>query len=289
LGSSSTPSIDFPPAPSTAGQPWYRQSIPTEFPRIGSSYSAPDIYQNPYSGQAGANRFEQAGNPDHPSIQGPAPIRTEDGQWLFPTQQEPEANGQDGFRQMSTVFQFGREYLAAPVKSGLMILHIEAALERILFEEFQHASTGREGASQQSIFPVSVDLPVADFALIQDILPELKALGFTLEEFGRSTVLVSGIPPGLKPGLEKELLEGLLEQYKQSRAKLNLPRREMVARALAAKASKQMGRQLPPEEQQSLIHRLFACQMPNATPAGLPTTFLLKAEDVAGWFGRGNF
>jgi hypothetical protein len=39
-------------------------------------------------------------------------------------------------------------------------------------------------------------------------------------------------------------------------------------------------------EQESLIGRLFSCQVPHITPDGRPVSVLLNQNAIAGWFGK---
>lgn len=183
-------------------------------------------------------------------------------------------------------FQFGGGYLATTVKSGLMLIDIEAARERILYEKFMKRG-GTEGLSQQAIFPVTVELSPAQEVLLEEVWEEVCRLGFTLERMGPRMVVIAGAPTEAYSGTEKELLEGMLEQYAHHRDKLRVPKPEMVARALAARAARRPGQyELDAAEQEALIGRLFACQVPNLAPDGRPVTVLLGTQAIEGWFGK---
>ena len=183
-------------------------------------------------------------------------------------------------------FQFGHQYLATAVRSGLMLIDVEAARERILYEKFMRRQ-GTEGLCQQSIFPVTVELSPSQSVVLEEVWEDVLRLGFDLERMGQHKLQILGSPTEAYAGTEKELLEGLLEQYAHAKDHLKIPRKEQVARALAAKAAKRPGqRELGPAEQESLISRLFTCQVPNITPDGRPVTVLLGLQAVAGWFGK---
>ena len=58
----------------------------------------------------------------------------------------------------------------------------------------------------KSLFPQTVELNPADFALIQDIKSELNAIGFDFSDFGSTTVVINGVPADLKTGNERDFL-----------------------------------------------------------------------------------
>ena len=184
------------------------------------------------------------------------------------------------------LFQLHQRYIVRPVKSGMMILDQQLMHERILFERFLNQLRNRSAESQQSLFPQTITLSAADFALVMEMEQEITALGFRFEVFGKNTLLVNGIPANLSSGREKELFEGLLEQFKINQSELSLPLKENLARALARRACIKTGQKLVKEEMQSLIESLFACSTPNYGPDGRPTFFIFELGKIESYFSR---
>lgn len=184
------------------------------------------------------------------------------------------------------LFQLHQRYLVRPVKSGMMILDQQLMHERILFERFLNQLRNKSAESQQSLFPQTISLSAADFALVMEMEQEITALGFRFEVFGKNTLLVNGIPANLSSGREKELFEGLLEQFKINQSELSLPLKENLARALARRACIKSGQKLVKEEMQSLIESLFACSTPNYAPDGRPTFFIFELGKIESYFSR---
>lgn len=179
-----------------------------------------------------------------------------------------------------TVFQLQQRYLVRPVKSGLMIIDQQAAHERILFEKFLTKMQNQSGASLQSLFPQTVNLSVADFALAMEMEQEIKALGFQFEVFGKNTLVVNGMPAETVGKNEKALFEGLLEQFKQNQSSLTLPLRDNLARSLAKRASIKSGQELSREEMDSLVAGLFSSRNPNYSPDGNTTFFIIETSKI---------
>jgi DNA mismatch repair protein MutL len=176
------------------------------------------------------------------------------------------------------LFQLHNRFILSPIKSGFMVINQQAAHERILYERFLQQLQNHSGLSQQSLFPQSVTLNSSDFELLKELLPDIRALGFDIREFGKNTVVVEGIPADLNNIGEHELLEQLLESYKNNQAILKLDKRDSLARSLARNAATKAGTKMSLEEMNLLIDQLFACQMPNLALNGklVITTFTLN-------------
>lgn len=177
------------------------------------------------------------------------------------------------------IFQIHNRFILSQIRSGFILIDQQAAHERILFERFLQQLETHQGASQQSLFPQTVDLSPGDFELIRDLLPDIQALGFQIRPFGRSTFIVEGIPADLGSGLsESQVLEQLLEAYKNNQSTFKLSKRENLARSLARNAAIKSGTMLGIDEMNDIIDKLFACSTPNVSLSGKPIiiTFTLK-------------
>jgi len=173
-----------------------------------------------------------------------------------------------GLESEPDTFQIQGRFIAIAVKSGLMLIDQSAAHERILYEKFLSQLQQKNGSSQHSLFPQTLELNPPDFALLMDLEDELHALGFAISVFGKNTVAINGSPAEIETGNEKNLLEGLLEQYKKNKSELSLDKHENMARAMAKRASLKQGQRLSKEEMKNLVDRLFACKNPGYAPNG---------------------
>ncbi len=196
-------------------------------------------------------------------------------------------------------FQIHQRYIAIQVKSGLMLIDQQAAHERILYEQYgqslQEEATdqdhsrsrpteGRPILSQQTLFPSTVHMSPSDIALVQELQEEIQALGFDVTIFDNDTLVVNGIPVDVKGGTETQVLEGLVEQYKNNQAQLSLGKRDNVARSIARRMSVRPEQKLNPPEMASLIDRLFACTNPTYAPDGRRTFHIVTLDSIASFF-----
>ncbi len=176
------------------------------------------------------------------------------------------------------LFQIQNRFILSQIKSGFMLISQQAAHERILYERFLQQLETHSGVSQQSLFPQSVTLSSGDYELLKELLPDIRALGFDVREFGKNTVVVEGVPADITNASESEILEQLLEGFKNNQSVLKLDKRDSLARSLARNAAIKAGTRMSLEEMNLLIDQLFACQMPNLALNGklIITTFTLN-------------
>jgi DNA mismatch repair protein MutL len=214
---------------------------------------------------------------DHEILTFPSRASSDESRLLIPAQ-ETEATG--------TTFQVELSYIIAQMSTGLLIVDQQSAHERILYDRYYRQLQSSQGASQQCLFPPTVQLNAGDFALVMDMLAELHSLGFVVEEFGKDTVLIQGVPADVQVKNEKELFEGLLEQFKNFKNELSLDKRENLARSLSRRASIKKGQKLNSQEMETIVGQLFASQNPNYSPAGNKTFVKLDLNNIHSFFGK---
>jgi DNA mismatch repair protein MutL len=201
-----------------------------------------------------------------------------------------DADGAEAERDASperTIWQLHNRFLLSPVRSGLLIVDQQAAHERILYERALAAIEGGLAPSQQLLFPFPVDLPADDRALIDEIAPDLRALGFDLVvPSDGSPVLVRGVPADVTLGDEREALADLVAQFRRNQALLGLGARENLARSLARRSAVKPGQALGPLEARTIIDQLFGCAEPFSAPGGRPTMVRLSEEEIDQRFRR---
>ncbi|MDX5438439.1 MAG: DNA mismatch repair protein MutL, partial [Pontibacter sp.] len=171
--------------------------------------------------------------------------------------------------------------------SGMMVIDQQAAQERILYEKYMASLQKKTGASQALLFPQTVELSATDAVLIKELAAEFKDMGFQFEDFGGNTIILNGIPADVQAADEKELLEELIEQYKNNSATLKLDKRENLARAMAKRLAARSQARMSDLEMNSLVDKLFACQVPNYTPGGQKTLVIMELRQLHELFLKG--
>lgn len=180
-----------------------------------------------------------------------------------------------------SIIQIHSSVIISQVKTGMLVIDQEAAHERILFEKYLYALQQHPVASQQKLFPKSITLNTQDEQLLKDILPEVRLLGFDINELGKNTFVINGLPAEMHHYNEQELVEDMLENYKKQQPGIG-NKQEKIARTLAKRAAIKAGTRLSLEEMTLMIDELFACSTPHLSPDGKPCLVKLSLEEVLG-------
>ncbi len=184
------------------------------------------------------------------------------------------------------LLQLHNTYIIATTQSGFLVVHQQLAHERVLYERYSMAAHGKNMPTQQSLFPVTLELAGADAALLIDLLPDLSAIGYQVEPDGNNGFVIQGIPADILAGNEKHAIELLIEQFKHFSSDISFSKREKLVRCMARQQAIKSGQSLTQKEMLALIEDLFTCGSPNVTPTGSPTYLEFKEDYLDRMFGR---
>lgn len=158
--------------------------------------------------------------------------------------------------------QWNRRYIIVPGESEMLMVDQQRAHRRILFERYFHAIEKRSGSIQQLLFPEVIELSDTDFHLMKEILEDVRALGFDIEEFGSRAYQVLGIPSDANVSDAEKLMQEFLENLKNEQINLGLTSKQKLAWAMAESTSIKYGQMLTLPEMKDLVQRLMACNQP---------------------------
>jgi len=170
--------------------------------------------------------------------------------------------------------------LVTTVKSGLMVIHVRRAQERIWYERLLQEWNNGQTPSQQLLFPVSYELSPHDSLLLNEILPDLARVGFDIAPFGNNTFVVQGVPAALPGGEEKNVLDEVIHQLRHESSDPIAHRSDRLLAQLARRLSRNQQAIQQQENQQALIDELFACRQPEYTPGGKKVFTLVRKETL---------
>jgi DNA mismatch repair protein MutL len=186
---------------------------------------------------------------------------------------------------MQNIMAVHGSMLITTVKSGVMLIHIRRAQERIWYERLLQQWNNGSAPSQQLLFPISYELPPQDAILLSEALPDLAMIGFDISPFGKNTFVVQGVPTELPSGEEKNVLDEVIEQLKHEAPDALAKRTDMLLDNMARRLSRNIEAIQHTDGQQALIDELFACTQPEYAPSGKRVFTLIKQDDLEGMLG----
>ncbi len=174
------------------------------------------------------------------------------------------------------------KYIVTTGRSGLMVINISRAMERILYDRFLNAISKNEHVTQTSLFPVTVEVGVENMCVFNEYSELLASLGFDIAPFGIDTVVVNGVPEGYsaEAGKVQTMIGDLLLILSEDHSALP----EMMAANMAshfARLGSLSGDPVTnPMEAQRLIEQLFACENAEYTSSGRRVMSLIPMEEI---------
>ncbi|MCL4123797.1 UNVERIFIED_CONTAM: hypothetical protein GTU68_006075 [Idotea baltica] len=188
-------------------------------------------------------------------------------------------------KQDAQPFQVHNKYIFYQIKTGILLVDQQAALERILFEryktQFEH---DQPGAQQTQMFPETMRLPADDSHILRSVLSDIRILGYIIEEVDENTFSIEGVPTDMNINDHRSVIETLLEQYKISATSKDSDYRSSFFRELARQNALKAEKQLSVEEMRNLVDKLFGCSMSYISPSGQSTYTRLSLTDIASLF-----
>ncbi|RZS93267.1 DNA mismatch repair endonuclease MutL [Aquimarina brevivitae] len=177
-------------------------------------------------------------------------------------------------------YQWRRKYIITTIKSGMLIINQSRAHQRIVYEEMLKHITMSNAVSQQLLFPLQLSYTRQEIALLQEIKEQLQNTGFVFEKLAEEEVVVTGIPTAVSEGGVSLLLEQLLADLSNEVPDTSFSQTDLLARSIAKSVAIKTGTVIATEQQQHLVHRLFACTEPNYTPDNKPTFITMSVDEI---------
>ncbi|HCV43222.1 MAG TPA: hypothetical protein DGH68_07035, partial [Bacteroidetes bacterium] len=199
--------------------------------------------------------------------------------------QEVEAAQAGQPPQSRLVWQIHNKYIIAQIENGVMIIDQHVAHERVLYERALARFAKNASASQQLMFPVTVQISPADNSLLTELLPNFELLGFSIKLFGKNTIVIDGVPPEVKGG-ETKIVADLLMMYRESHQPGMHDERDALAKSFSCKAAIKAGDKLNDHEMRALLDQLFSTTMPYVCPHGRPVVLKIATDELDRRFGR---
>jgi DNA mismatch repair protein MutL len=186
---------------------------------------------------------------------------------------------------VANFWQFRDVYIATIIGDELWIIDQHTAHERIQYEAILRRAIDRKPETQRLLFPESFDLEPREWQVYEEAQEAIAALGFEVRPFGTRTLLLEGIPTGLRVRNPVILLRRVLED-------LNAAKRggedllKAAAASAACRSAVMSGDRLKPEEMRALFTQLMHTENPFSCPHGRPTVVKIPILDFDKKFCR---
>jgi DNA mismatch repair protein MutL len=185
----------------------------------------------------------------------------------------------------SLYWQFNHTFVFIQVRGGVVVIDQHAAHERIIFDRGMRLLEDAASPSQQILFSIPIDLSLRELEVFRSSRDVFQKLGFTLEPFGGTSILVRGYPQGIRNWSDGRLLLQIFDDILADRAPGDTHTEKLVA-SYACRSAIKAGQRLSLEEMKLLADQLFAVENPYSCPHGRPTIHRLSLDEIERWFHR---
>ena len=195
-------------------------------------------------------------------------------------------NEPDSARETPRLEQWHRTYIAFEHEHGVVLIDQHSAHERVLYEAFIRDLECGAASGQRLLFPLTLHLGPAEAEAFEQNRELFERLGFEIEGFGGTTLLVRAVPmPHPRFDAERCLRETLATLTGDREAGVHA-RHERLAATIACKAAIKAGDLLSPEEMRALFIALRDTNLPAHDVHGRATIVQLTWDEIERRFGR---
>jgi DNA mismatch repair protein MutL len=188
--------------------------------------------------------------------------------------------------ELEVLGQIGGTYILARTPADdLILVDQHAAHERVLYDQVTERRDARR-VSQELLVPVILRESPREAALLRGIVPLLAERGFLVEEFGKDTFLVRGIPSVLGRLEDAAGIQDLLGDIFSGEVDSPDEAGELISRSIACKGAIKAGTAITREQCERLLAQLRATRSPYTCPHGRPTMVSFSRSALDALFKR---
>lgn len=188
---------------------------------------------------------------------------------------------------MQIIGQFKNLYIFAQAGENLIVIDQHAAHERLLYERFKKQFFQSKVAGQTLLFPTTVELSPFQIQLVEKNVEDLNKLGFSINEFGGNSYVITAIPALVGTSDPVELFFDILEGFgKEDKGRSKSGRLDDILATMACKAAIKSGDSLNEQEINGLINNMIDADLFSHCPHGRPVVRIFENKDIKKWFYR---
>lgn len=184
------------------------------------------------------------------------------------------------------LMQLRRTYIMFEHDEGVVLIDQHSAHERVLYEQFLGVLERGEAPSQRLLFPMTLHLGPDEADAFESSRDLFTRLGFEIDHFGGSTLLVNAVPMPHPRFDAERCLRDTLAAMTGDRNASSHARHERLAATFACKAAIKAGDSMSPGEMRALYIALAETRLPAHDVHGRSTIVRLSWDELDRRFGR---
>lgn len=176
-----------------------------------------------------------------------------------------------------------KTYIIIEMDNAIYIIDKHAAHERMIFERIKTETVIN---SQVLLVPVTVRLSADEYNAVCNNLDLYTKCGFSVEDFGNSTVIIRECPSILNGEDVEDLILETAQKLMQGKTDITPEQMDWIFHSTACRAAVKAGDNTSRYEQELFVKKLLS--MPNIRycPHGRPVMIKMSKHDIEKQFGR---
>lgn len=180
----------------------------------------------------------------------------------------------------SDFYQYQGRYIITALPMGMALIDQHRAHIRILYEQYQQQLLQHKSASQKLLFPETLTLSPSEGVILNQILPQLKDIGFDINNDEKGNFILTGVPIQTEGIAPTALINSILADALTGQANAADTMGHTISLAMARKVALPYGQLLNTQEMSTLLEQLFNSSTPNLTPDGTLIMTILNPEKL---------
>ena len=185
-----------------------------------------------------------------------------------------------GFKLFGQIFT---SYILFQEKDFLFLIDQHAAHERMLYENYKRAVNYKEIVRQRLLKPESIQLSYEDFSHFQLHKEQFEAVGYTIEEFGKNTILIREVPVVIGMPKNTSFILEIIDRLKSQEKEKDL--QEIIIEK-SCKAAVKANQKLDNKEIIHLLEGILDLKPPYHCPHGRPIIMMVQEKEIEKLFKR---
>ena len=187
------------------------------------------------------------------------------------------------------VAQLAGVYILAENRSGLVVVDMHAAHERITYEKLKKSFEDRDLVRQPLLVPETIPVAESEATLVEESGDELQQLGLGVERTGPTTVTVREVPALLRNADVRSLLLDVLSDLSEAGSSNRVADEsdELLA-TMACHHAVRANRLLSLDEMNALLREMEATERADQCNHGRPTWTTISMSELDRLFLRGR-
>lgn len=207
----------------------------------------------------------------------------EDWEGFYSVEEESEISAQqeissEEIQSDAIHLQLQGKYLISQVKSGMLLIHIKRAKERIIYDDLMHNFMLQPIASQTLLFPFEQALSMKEKIEWENNKVALKRLGFDWN-FKDDNLEIVGIPNYLSDEVLKHAIDLIIQQLTFKEVEKGELAHTLIS-SLATSAALSGIKHLQKDEINHLVEQLFQCKEHVYSPNGLKILDTISMDEL---------